>query len=124
MAFLDVARAGGRRAAAAQGLFALAWLGFGLWQGVAALRAPAAQARLAPTLNHEALLAGRTAAAMNHVMAHDLPVDAALRGAGGVLRWALGSGGPQVRVGCAGVTSAGSPRSPGRRARVPGARRC
>ena len=102
MAFLDVARAGGRRAAAAQGLFALAWLGFGLWQGVAALRAPAAQARLAPTLNHEALLAGRTAAAMNHVMAHDLPVDAALRGAGGVLRWALGSGGPQVRVGCAG----------------------
>jgi len=103
MAFLDIARAGGRRAAAAQGLFALAWLGFGLWQGVAALRSPAAEARLAPTLNREALLAGRTAAAVNHVMAHDLPWDAALRGAGGVLRWGLfGSGGPQVRVGCDG----------------------
>ncbi len=103
MAFLDVARAGGRRAAAAQGLFALAWLGFGLWQGIAALRAPAGQARLEPTLNQEAFLAGRTAAAVNHIMAHDLPVDATLRGAGGVLRWGgFGSGGPQVRVGCDG----------------------
>ena len=103
MAFLDIARAGGRRAATAQGLFALAWLGFGLWQGVVAIRAPAGQARLAPTLNREAFLAGRTADAVNHIMAHDLPVDAALRGAGGVLRWGVfGSGGPQVRVGCDG----------------------
>ena len=103
MAFLDIARAGGRRAATAQGLFTLAWLGFGLWQGVAAISAPAAQARLAPTLNQEAFLAGRTAAAVNHIMAHDLPMDGALRGAGGVLRWGVfGSGGPQVRVGCEG----------------------
>ena len=103
MAFLDVARAGGRRAATAQGLFTLAWLAFGLWQGLAAIRAPAGQARLAPTLNQEAFLAGRTAAAVNHIMAHDLPIDAALRGAGGVLRWgAFGSGGPQARVGCEG----------------------
>ena len=103
MAFLDIARAGGRRAATAQGLFTLAWLGFGLWQGVAAIRAPSGQARLAPTLNREAFLAGRTAGAVNHIMAHDLPVDGALRGAGGVLRWgAFGSGGPQVRVGCEG----------------------
>lgn len=103
MAFLDIARAGGRRAAQAQGLFALAWLGFGLWQGVAAIRSPAAEARLAPTLNREAVWAGRTAAAVNHIMAHDLPMDASLRGAGGVLRWGVfGSGGPQVRVGCEG----------------------
>ena len=103
MAFLDLARAGGRKAATAQGLFALAWLGFGLWQGVAALRAPAAEARLAPTLNREAFMAGRTAAAVNHIMAHDLALDGALRGLGGVLRWGLfGSGGPQVRVGCEG----------------------
>lgn len=103
MAFLDIARAGGRRAATAQGLFALAWLGFGAWQGVAALRSPAAEARLAPTLNTEAFWAGRTAAAVNHVMAHDLPVDPVLRGAGGLLRWgAFGSGGPQARVGCNG----------------------
>ena len=103
MAFIDVARAGGRRAAMAQRLFALTWLGFGVWHGVAALRGPAAQARLAPTLNQAALLAGRTAAAINHIIAHDLPLDGALRGAGGVLRWGVfGSGGPQVRVGCEG----------------------
>ncbi len=103
MAFLDIARAGGRRAATAQGVFALAWLAFGAWQGVAALRSPAAEARLAPTLNAEAFWAGRTAGAVNHVMAHDLPIDPVLRGAGGLLRWGVfGSGGPQARVGCDG----------------------
>ncbi len=103
MAFLDIARAGGRRASVAQGLFALAWLAFGAWQAVAALRSPAAEARLTPTLNTEAFWAGRTAAAINHVMAHELPVDPLLRGAGGLLRWGVfGSGGPQARVGCEG----------------------
>jgi alginate O-acetyltransferase complex protein AlgJ len=103
MAFLDIARAGGRRAAVAQGLFALAWLGFGAWQGFSALRSQAAEARLAPTLNREALWAGRTAGAVNHIMAHELPVDPVLRGAGGLLRWGVfGSGGPQARVGCDG----------------------
>lgn len=103
MAFLDIARAGGRRASVAQGLFALAWLAFGAWQAVAALRSPAADARLSPTLNGEAFMAGRTAAAINHIMAHELPVDPVLRGAGGLLRWGVfGSGGPQARVGCDG----------------------
>ena len=103
MAFLDTARAGGRRAASLQGLFTLAWLCFGAWQAVGALRSPAAEARLTPTLNQEAFLAGRTAAAVNHLMAHSLPADGLLRGAGGVLRWGVfGSGGPEVRVGCEG----------------------
>lgn len=103
MAFLDIARAGGRRAAVAQGLFTLAWLGFGAWQAVAALRSPAADQRLTPTLNAEAFWAGRTASAINHIMAHELPVDPVLRGAGGLLRWGIfGSGGPQARVGCEG----------------------
>ncbi|WP_084602517.1 alginate O-acetyltransferase AlgX-related protein [Rubritepida flocculans] len=78
-------------------------MGFGVWQGVRALSTEAAQQRLAPTLNWEAFLAGRFAAAINHVMAHNLPLDAELRAAGGVFRWALfRSGGPQVRVGCEG----------------------
>lgn len=102
MPWLDILRAGGRRAAVAQGAFAVAWLGFGAWQGVEALRSAPARERLAPTLNAEALLAGRTAGAINHIMAHELPVDGWLRMAGGVLRYGLGSGGPQVRVGCQG----------------------
>ncbi len=81
----------------------VALLGWGVWQGVAALRSDAAQARLSPTLTAEAFLAGRTTAAVNHVMAHHLPADPWLRAAGGLFRWgAFGSGGPQVRVGCEG----------------------
>jgi len=82
-------------------LLTIALLGWGVWQGVAALRSEAAQARLAPTLTWEGFLSGRTTAAVNHIMAHDLPADPWVRAAGGLFRWGLfGSGGPQVRVGC------------------------
>ena len=91
------------RTARAYALAMLALLGWGAWQGVAALRAPATRARVAETLTPEAFLGGGTAAAVNHAMAHDLPADPLLRAAGGVLRWGIfGSGGPAVRVGCDG----------------------
>lgn len=81
----------------------LAILGVGAWQAISAIATPQAHRRLTATLNVEALLGGRTAAAVNHVMAHDLPMDGVLRAAGGVLRWVVfGSGGPQVWPGCAG----------------------
>ncbi|WP_439597485.1 alginate O-acetyltransferase AlgX-related protein [Falsiroseomonas sp.] len=90
-----------RRAEAGLGAAMAVLLGLGLWQGVAAMATPQAARRLAPTLNSEALLAGRTAAAVNQVMAQDLPVDGLLRAAGGVLRWKIfGSGGPTVAPGC------------------------
>ncbi|MCX8134005.1 MAG: cell division protein FtsQ [Roseococcus sp.] len=90
-----------RRPARLLAVLTLLVMGFGVWQGVGALSTEAARQRLAPTLTWEALLAGRFAAAVNHVMAHELPADGALRAAGGVFRWALfRSGGPQVRVGC------------------------
>jgi alginate O-acetyltransferase complex protein AlgJ len=74
---------------------------WGLWQGLAALSAPESLARLRETLTLDAFLGGRTAAAVNHVMAHALPADYALRAAGGLLRWELfNSGGPQLRAGC------------------------
>ncbi len=73
-------------------------VGFAL--AVAALMTPAARRRLAEASGFEALIAGRTAAAVNYATAHDLPVDLLFRAAGGVLRWKLfGSGGPQVWVG-------------------------
>lgn len=91
---------GPARVIAALTVFILAW---GLWQGVQALRTESAQQRLAPTLNLEAFLAGRFAAAINYVMAHNLPVDPQVRAAGGIFRWGLfNSGGPPVRVGCDG----------------------
>lgn len=97
----SIEAAGGRRACVLQAVFTAAFLGVGLWQGVAALRTEAAQNRIRPTLDADSLLAGRTAAAVNHTLAHDLPADAALRGVGGALRWRLfASGGPQTRVGC------------------------
>jgi len=72
--------------------------GFAL--AVAALMTPSAQRRLAEASGLEALIAGRTAAAVNYATAHDLPVDLLFRATGGVLRWKLfGSGGPQVWVG-------------------------
>ncbi len=73
--------------------------GFGL--GVTALGLPASQQRLAGVMNRDAVLSGRAAAAVNHIMAHDLPGGGLLLAAGGVLRWRVfGSGGPQVTVGC------------------------
>jgi alginate O-acetyltransferase complex protein AlgJ len=81
----------------------LAVLALGVWQAAGALARPGPQARLAETLSLDAFLAGRTTAALNHVMAHDLPADGLLRAAGGVLRWAVfRSGGPQVWPGCDG----------------------
>ncbi|MGX9961935.1 alginate O-acetyltransferase AlgX-related protein [Roseomonas sp. F4] len=90
-----------RPACAALGVAMAAILALGLWQGVSAMSTPQAGRRLAPTLNGEAFLAGRTAAAVNQVMAQDLPADGLLRAAGGVLRWKVfGSGGPTVAPGC------------------------
>ncbi len=87
----------------AYALAMIALLGWGAWQGVAALGEPATRAQIAETLTIDAFLGGRTAAAVNHAMAHGLPADPWLRAAGGVLRWGLfGSGGPAVRVGCDG----------------------
>ena len=85
-------------------LFGFATLGIlalGFAQGVAAIATPQAQRRLAEVLGLDAFLAGRTAAAVNHVMAHDLPADPLLRAAGGVLRWKIfGAGSAQVLPGC------------------------
>lgn len=92
-----------RTPARALALLTAALLGWGVYQGVAALRSDAAQARLAPTLNLESFLAGRTTAAVNHVLAHHLPADPWVRAAGGLFRWGVfNSGGPAVRVGCEG----------------------
>lgn len=89
------------RAARMQGLLFLLIMGWGVWQGVAALSSDAARNRLASMLNMTDFLAGRTAATVNHIMAHALPADRVIRAAGGSLRYLLfGSGGPQVRVGC------------------------
>ncbi|WP_206930869.1 alginate O-acetyltransferase AlgX-related protein [Roseococcus thiosulfatophilus] len=92
-----------RTPATALALLTTALLGWGVYQGVAALRSDAAQARLAPTLNLEAFLEGRTMAAVNYVLAHHLPADPWVRAAGGLFRWGIfNSGGPAVRVGCEG----------------------
>lgn len=89
------------RVATVQAVATIALLGWGALQGVAAIAEPEARARIARTLNLDAFLEGRTAAAVNHVMAHGLPADPWLRAAGGILRWGLfNSGGPQVRLGC------------------------
>lgn len=95
----EVGRQG--RVARWQGLAIGLLLLWGMGQGIAALSAPENRQRLAETLTWDGFLAGRTAAAINHVMAHSLPVDGWARAAGGVLRWGLfRSGGPQVAVGC------------------------
>ena len=91
-------RAGWVLAWAMMGLLAL-----GVWQAVGAISAPAAWQRLRADLGWGAFLSGRTTRTVNHIMAFDLPADAALREAGGVLRWNLfGSAGAAVRPGCAG----------------------
>lgn len=83
------------------GLATLAILVLGFWQGMAAIATPQAQRRLAEVMRFDAFFAGRTAAAINHVMAHDLPADGLLRAAGGVLRWKIfGAGSAQVLPGC------------------------
>lgn len=92
-----------RKVAVWQAVLVIAILLWGLSEGVRAIALPAAQQRLRPTLNGESFLAGRTAAAINHIMAHNLPIDPWARAAGGLFRWGLfRSGGPQVRVGCDG----------------------
>ncbi len=91
-----------------RGAWAQAWamiavlvIGFGL--GVATLTSPGPQRHLAATMTPAAFLGGRTAAAVNNAMAHDLPIGDQLAAAGGILRWRVfGSGGPQVTVGCDG----------------------
>jgi alginate O-acetyltransferase complex protein AlgJ len=83
------------------GWFFVLLLAWGSWQALGALRSENAQRRLGEVLSWSAFLSGRTTAALNHVMAHDLPADRWFRQAGGAFRWAVfGSGGPQVRVGC------------------------
>lgn len=92
-----------RKVAIWQAAMVIAILAWGFTEGVRAIALPAAQQRLQPTLNGEAFLAGRTAGAINHIMAHNLPIDPWARAAGGLFRWGLfRSGGPQVRVGCDG----------------------
>lgn len=92
---------GRRGAEVALGFAIILFLAFGLFQGIAAIASPGPQRRLAEVLHWDAFLAGRTAAAVNQVMAQDLPLDPVLRAAGGVLRWTLfGSGGTQVAPGC------------------------
>ncbi len=89
------------RVSKTEGWIAVALLLLGAWGGVAAIASTPGQTRLRPTLNGESFLAGRTTAAVNYVMAHQLPADPLLRATGGVFRYALfNSGGPQVRVGC------------------------
>ena len=80
-------------------MIAILAVGFGL--GVVTLCGAGPQRRLAETLTPQAFLGGQTAAAVNHAMAHDLPIGPWLSEAGGILRWRVfASGGPQVTVGC------------------------
>ncbi|MCG7360020.1 cell division protein FtsQ [Roseomonas sp. ACRSG] len=84
-----------------QGVAVIALLGWGFWQGITAMTAPEAQERIRQTFSFQSLLKGETAAAVNHAMAHNLPVDPVFRAVGGVMRWKIfGSAGPQVRAGC------------------------
>jgi alginate O-acetyltransferase complex protein AlgJ len=88
-------------ASVGQGIAVIALLGWGFWQGVTAMAKPEALDRVRQTLSFSALLKGETAAAVNHAMAHNLPIDPQFRAAGGILRWNLfRSAGPQVRAGC------------------------
>ena len=90
-----------RRMATFQAAAFIGVLTWGAYQGVSAIQSAPAQQRLRPTLTLEAFLAGRFAAAVNYVMAHNLPIDPYVRAAGGLFRWRLfNSGGPQVRIGC------------------------
>ncbi len=73
-------------------------VGFGL--GIAAIETPDGLKRLEAAQGMEAFLQGRTAAAINYALAHNLPVDHFFRAAGGLFRYRLfHSGGPQVWAG-------------------------
>jgi alginate O-acetyltransferase complex protein AlgJ len=88
-------------ASVGQGVAVIALLGWGFWQGITAMAKPEAQERIRQAMSWDSLLKGETAAAVNHAMAHNLPVDPVFRATGGVLRWKLfGAAGPQVRAGC------------------------
>jgi alginate O-acetyltransferase complex protein AlgJ len=88
-------------ASVGQGIAVIALLSWGLWQGITAMAKPESQQRIRQTLSMSSLLKGETAAAVNHALAHNLPVDPQFRAAGGIFRWKLfGSAGPQVRAGC------------------------
>ena len=63
-----------KRMATLQAAVVIGILGWGVYQGVSAINSAPAQQRLQPTLNLDAFLAGRFAAAVNYVMAHNLPV--------------------------------------------------
>ena len=83
-----------------QGAAMVVVLAVGLGLGVAAIRTDSAQRQLATALDFKSILGGRAASVVNTAMAHNLPVDALFRGAGGMLRWRLfQSGGPAVWVG-------------------------
>jgi len=80
-----------------QGAAMVAILVGGFAMGMVTLADQRAHEKLVETSNLPAMLAGKTAAAINYAMAHYLPVDEAFREIGGVLRWRLfASGGPQV----------------------------
>jgi alginate O-acetyltransferase complex protein AlgJ len=84
-----------------QGVVMVVLLAVAFWQGVSPLTTQQARNRLRPTLNFASFLAGRTAGAINYIMAHELSVDYALRAGGGIARWELfRSGGPLVSAGC------------------------
>jgi alginate O-acetyltransferase complex protein AlgJ len=83
-----------------QGAVMVVVLAAGLGLGIAAIMTPSAQRQLATASDFKSILGGRTASVVNTAMAHNLPVDAFFRGAGGMLRWRLfNSGGPQVWAG-------------------------
>jgi alginate O-acetyltransferase complex protein AlgJ len=87
--------------ARAQGWAMIAVLAIGFGLGVATLASPGPARRLHDALTMPAFLAGKTAAAVNYAMAHDLPVGDWLAELGGIYRWRIfDSGGPQVTVGC------------------------
>jgi alginate O-acetyltransferase complex protein AlgJ len=84
-----------------QGWAMVAILAVGAGLGIATLCKSGPQRRLAETMTMSAFLGGQTAGAVNHAMAHDLPIGDWLSEAGGILRWRVfASGGPQVTVGC------------------------
>ncbi len=91
--FIDTARL--------QGWAMIAVLGIGFGLGVATLSSSGPQRRLHDTMNAAAFFGGKTAAAVNYAMAHDLPIGDTLSALGGEFRWRIfGSGGPQVTPGC------------------------
>jgi alginate O-acetyltransferase complex protein AlgJ len=82
------------------GVIMAALLGIGFCLAAAALISSAGERRLARELSLDSLVSGRTAAAVNYVAAHHLPIGPTLQMLGGIWRWRIfGAGGPQVWVG-------------------------